>query len=149
MRILVAYFSKSGKTERAAMAIAAAVDGEIYRIRTKKKYPISFMLTVNELRKELKSGERPALAGGLPKVEQYDKILLGFPVWAGSLPPAVIGFLEKCDLRGKDVYPFFTSRGGAARKADGVIEAACGANVHPFMNATRLKKVKLDKWLGL
>ena len=56
MKILVAYFSKSGKTERAAMAIAGALDGEIYRIRTKKKYPASFMLTVAELRKEMKTG---------------------------------------------------------------------------------------------
>ena len=149
MKILVAYFSKSGKTERAAMAIAGTLDGEIYRIRTKKKYPASFMLTVAELRKEMKTGEKPALAGGLPKVEQYDKILLGFPVWAGTLPPAVVGFLEKLDLKGKDLYPFYTSRGGAARKAEGVIEAACEANVHEFVNATRLRKVKLDKWLGL
>ena len=58
MKILVAYFSKSGKTERAAMAIASAVDGEIYQIRTKKKYPLSFMLTVNELRKELKKAAK-------------------------------------------------------------------------------------------
>ena len=149
MRILVAYFSKSGNTQRAAMAIAGAVDGEIYQIKTKKKYPVSFLLTVRECKKELTSGEKPVLAGGMPKVELYDKVLIGFPVWAGSLPPAVIGFLEKLDLKGKDIYPFYTSRGGRPRKAEGVIEAATGGNVHEFMNATRLRKVNLDEWLEL
>ena len=148
MKILVAYFSRTGKTEKAAKAIAEAVDGEIYRIRTEKEYPAGFLQTVGELKKEFKTGEKPALKGDLPKAELYDKILLGFPVWAGNLPPAVIGFLEMLDLKGKDVYPFYTSYGGAPRKADGVIEAACGANVHEFLNASRPKKLKLDKWLG-
>lgn len=44
-------------------------------------------------------------------MEQYDTILLGYPIWWGVEPKIVDTFLESYDLSGKTTAPFCTSGG--------------------------------------
>lgn len=44
-------------------------------------------------------------------ISKYDTIYIGFPVWANSVPRAVISFLNNLDLEGKTVVPFCTHNG--------------------------------------
>ena len=148
MRTLVVYFSKSGRTRTVAERIAAAVGGELHEIRTEKAYPRSYLMTVLAARKEFSRGERPALASAPLNPGDYDRILLGFPIWWGTCPMAVTAFLEGQDLRGKDVWPFCTSGAGGPGRARADIEKVCpGATVHEGLKANRLDEGKIAAWL--
>jgi putative NADPH-quinone reductase len=41
----------------------------------------------------------------------YDKVVIGFPVWWYTAPTIINTFIEENDLSGKDVYIFVTSGG--------------------------------------
>lgn len=41
----------------------------------------------------------------------YDKIIIASGVWASSFPPAMIAFLGKADLKGKNITALITSAG--------------------------------------
>lgn len=58
--------------------------------------------------REEDSDARPAIAGTLPDVAQYDTILLGSPVWNVQTPMIMRTFVEGVDLAGKTVHPFVT-----------------------------------------
>ena len=48
----------------------------------------------------------------LPNVEDYDKIILIYPLWWSDLPKPVENFLRNSDLSGKKLYPIVTHGGG-------------------------------------
>lgn len=50
-------------------------------------------------------------------VEEYPNIILAFPVWAGTYPPAIGAFLKQYPLTGKRVSIIACSAGGNADKA--------------------------------
>jgi flavodoxin len=52
---------------------------------------------------------RPAIRPDLSKVEDYDKIYLGYPIWWGTAPRIIETFLEKYDVSGAKIYTFCTS----------------------------------------
>ena len=52
---------------------------------------------------------RPAIAGKVENMEQYDRIFVGFPIWWYVGPTIINTFLEQYDLTGKTVIPFATS----------------------------------------
>ena len=85
MKTLIVYFSKSGRTRRAAEEIASLLEGaDLFEIKVDKTYPPSYFKTLFEGRREFKSGERPHLAVTPPDPTPYDRILLGWPVWFGT-----------------------------------------------------------------
>ena len=122
-RILVAFFSASGVTARAAKEIAAAVGADLYEIRPQQPYTAADLDWTNKKsRSSVEMNDpaaRPAIAGELPEMDKYDTVFLGFPIWWYVQPRIVYTFLEACDVSGKTIIPFATSGGsgveGAAR----------------------------------
>ena len=92
-KILVAYFSASGVTARAAQAIAEAVGGDLYEIAPAQPYTAADLDWTNkQSRSSLEMRDtacRPALAAAVENVEQYDTVFVGFPIWWGIEPRAV------------------------------------------------------------
>ena len=122
-KTLVAYFSASGVTARAAKEIADAVGADLYEIRPAEPYS---QADLNWMDKKSRStiemndpACRPAIAGGAVDMAKYDTIFLGFPIWWYVEPRIVDTFMDGCDLTGKTLIPFATSGGsgveGAAR----------------------------------
>ena len=122
-KILVAYFSASGVTARAAREIAAAVGADLYQIRPETPYTAADLdWTKKNSRSSIEMNDaacRPAIAGEMPDAARYDAIFVGFPIWWYVEPRIVDTFLDGCDLAGKTLIPFATSGGsgiaGAAR----------------------------------
>ncbi len=52
---------------------------------------------------------RPAIAGAVENMEQYDAVFIGYPIWWGRAPKIIHTFLETYDLSGKTVAAFCTS----------------------------------------
>ena len=128
-KILVAYFSASGVTARAAQAIAAAVGGDLYEIAPAQPYTAADLDWTNkQSRSSLEMGDtacHPALAAAVENVEQYDTVFVGFPIWWGIEPRAVDIFLESGDFSGKAMVPFATSGGSGLGQIAAELTSSC------------------------
>ena len=133
-KILVAYFSASGVTARAAQAIAAAVGGDLYEIAPAQPYTAADLDWTNkQSRSSLEMGDtacRPALAAAVENVEQYDTVFVGFPIWWYIAPTIVNSFLESHDFSGKKIVLFATSGGSGMGKTEAVLHALCPDSVN-------------------
>ncbi len=58
-------------------------------------------------------------------MEQYDTVLVGFPIWWYVEPRIVDTFLESYDFSGKTLIPFATSGGSGISKAEQSLQAHC------------------------
>jgi flavodoxin len=119
MKDLIVYYSMSGNTKFAAEQIARQLGADVLPLEPEKPYPMK------GLRKFLVGG-RSALAEQAPPLRpydtdpsQYDRIILGMPVWAGMVPPPLRTFLNENRerLAGKRFAAFACSGGGNAQKA--------------------------------
>lgn len=104
-KALVAYFSYSGTTKHIAETLSAATGADLFEIRPQTPYSNVYL----ESHRELRRGARPALAGTVSDMAQYDVIFVGYPVWFHATPAPVNTFLESYDLTGKLIIPFCTS----------------------------------------
>ena len=68
--ILIAYFSKSGRTKKIAEFIASEINAPLHEIITAKKYPKTYIMTILEARKEFKRNDKPAKIRELCKNSQ-------------------------------------------------------------------------------
>ncbi len=112
---LVVYFSCTGTTQGVAEAIAKKLDADMYEIVPEQPYT-SDDLNYNDEKsrstKEMKdSSSRPAISGKIEHMEQYDRIVLGYPIWWGEAPRILATFVESYDFSGKTIIPFCTSGG--------------------------------------
>ena len=115
MKKLIAYFSVSGVTKRAAEQLACLTGADLYEIRPEKPYSREDLdWRDKQSRSSLEMmdpSSRPPLAQSVPDVSSYDMVYIGFPVWWGVAPRPVNTFIESAHLEGKPVYIFATSGG--------------------------------------
>lgn len=130
-KILVAYFSASGVTARAAEEIAAAVNGDLYEIVPAAPYTdadLDWRDAHSRSTVEMNDPTcRPAIAGALPDTAAYDTVFVGFPVWWYVEPRIVDTFIERGDFAGKTLIPFATSGGSGIAGAEKSLKAHCPA----------------------
>ena len=112
---LVAYFSASGVTAKVADMLADAVGADIHEIRPKVPYTKADLNWMNKKsRSSIEMADktiRPEIAESNVKIENYDVIFLGFPIWWYVAPTIINTFLESADFSGKKIILFATSGG--------------------------------------
>ena len=112
---LVAYFSASGVTAKVADMLADAVGADIYEIRPEVPYTkgdLNWMDKKSRSTIEMNDKTiRPALADKNAKIDQYDTIFIGFPIWWYVAPTIINTFLESYDFANKKIILFATSGG--------------------------------------
>jgi flavodoxin len=94
-----------------AEAIAEKTGGDLLSLKTKEPYSPDYDVVVKKAREDINNGVLPALSNGKIPVENYDAILLVYPIWWYKPAPAVETFLKENNLAGKDIYVFVTSGG--------------------------------------
>ena len=107
--MLVAYFSWSGNTQEMATYIAEQTGGDLLEIQPETPYPENYNECGDVALAERDNNERPAIANLPDSIDQYDTILIGYPIWWHTAPMIIGTFLESYDLTGVDVYPFTQS----------------------------------------
>ena len=152
MNALVAYFSATGTTAKAAKALANAVGGALYEIKPAVPYTsadLNWMDKSSRSSVEMKDAHsRPALADTGAPVSGHDVIFLGFPVWWYVAPTILNTFLEAYDFTGKTIVLFATSGGsGLGKSADGLRPSAPGAKIMDgrMLNG-HLNEAELSAW---
>ena len=92
-----------GNTELMAHMLKDIIGCEIIPITLKgEKYPSSYSETVVIAGDELKKNARPEIEER--DIRNYEKIILIYPLWWGTVPMPVATFLEKNDFTGKTLY---------------------------------------------
>ena len=114
-KVLVAYFSATGVTARAAQKVAEATGGEVYAITPAKPYTDADLdWRDKQSRSSVEMNDpkaRPALGGERLDVSEYDVVFIGYPIWWNQAPRLINTFIESHDLKGKAVISFATSGG--------------------------------------
>lgn len=125
-KTLVAYFSASGVTARAAKKLADREGADLFEIKPLQPYTDAD-LNWNDKKSrstvEMKDPAcRPEIAEKIQNLDDYDKIYIGFPIWWYVAPRIIETFLESYDFSGKTLCPFFTSGGSGAGKTMDILE---------------------------
>ena len=114
-KVLVAYFSATGVTARAAQKVAEATGGEVYAITLAKPYTDADLdWRDKQSRSSVEMNDpkaRPALGGERLDVSEYNVVFIGYPIWWNQAPRLINTFIESHNLKGKTVIPFATSGG--------------------------------------
>lgn len=133
--VLVAYYSAQGHTEAVAEALADELGADVFAVTPTEPYtdddlnwndPDSRVSVQHE-----DEGQRDVeLEQVTPDGwEDYDTVLLGYPIWWGIAAWPVNGFVSGNDFDGKTVIPFCTSASsGLGESADLLEELAGGGN---------------------
>jgi len=116
MKTLVAYYSRTNSTKKLAEIVAKILKADIDEIIDKKSRsgPIGFL-----------TGGRDAMGRKETKIEtkknpeKYDLVVIGTPVWAGNVTPAVRTYLTKYKFK---KAAFFCTFGGSLDKTFGEME---------------------------
>jgi flavodoxin len=123
--ILVAYFSWSGNAKALAEQVARETGGTLFEIKTVTAYPDSYNECIAVAREEQNRNARPALAGSVTNMAQYNTVILCYPNWWGTLPMGVFTFLETHDFSGKMLYPLITHGGSRFGRSLDDIKKLC------------------------
>ena len=116
-------YIEKGNTQIVAEIIADLTGGDLYHITTVEPYPDDYASMLTRAQEELDADARPELAGELPNLDDYDVIMIGYPIWHAAAPRPVLTFLERYDLSGKKLVPFNTHEGSGQSGTVSEIEA--------------------------
>lgn len=128
-KILVAYFSASGVTAKAAWKLSEAIGADLHEIKPEVPYSSA---DLNWMDKKSRSSvemndpsSRPTIAEKLADMEKYDVVFVGFPIWWYVAPTIINTFLESYDFSGKTIIPFATSGGSGMGKTNEKLGPSC------------------------
>lgn len=142
-QILVAYFSYSGTTRRAATALSEEVGADLFEISPKEEYSNVYMQSNSEIR----NNERPALSDTVENMDEYEIVFIGYPVWWHATPAPINTFLESYDLSGKLIIPFCTSGGSNIDETMPTFLNSCeGLAVYGERRISSISQI--DAWLS-
>ena len=133
MNALVAYFSATGTTAKAAKTLANAVGGELYEIKPAVPYTSADLNWRDQNSRssvEMKDpSSRPAISGQVDNMADYDVIFVGSPCWWATIAPPIATFLSSYNLSGKTVIPFMTHEGSRMGHSEKEIRELCPESV--------------------
>lgn len=152
-KILVAYFSASGVTKKAAQALSAAANADIYEIKPTVPYSKADLNWMNkQSRSSIEMNDlncRPEIESKVNDMNIYDVIFLGFPIWWYREPSIIDTFLESYDFSNKKIILFATSGGsGFGKTVEGLKKIIPTANISQgkMLNGS-IKENELKSWI--
>lgn len=114
-KILVAYYSATGSTEKVAKEIANNLNADIFKIEPKEEYTSNDLDWNDDNSRVTKEHNDETLRNIELKTttvdnwNDYDAVLIGYPIWWGIAAWPVNNFVKNNDFTGKTVIPFCTS----------------------------------------
>lgn len=152
-KVLVAYFSATGNTEKAAGYIAEETGGTLYEIVPQIPYTEDDLKYYTDCRADKEQKDplaRPAISGSVEDMASYDVIFLGYPIWHGQAPKIIYTFLESYDLSGKTIIPFCTSASSGMGSSASNLQPL--ASVATWLSGKRFSsspsKSEVEEWVN-
>jgi flavodoxin len=152
MKILIIYFSLTGRTKKIAESLAESIKGhEVQLERIESSIKARAIISDYE---RISNGDLSDFKYD-PKIENltsYDVILFGTPVWGGRQPAVFDGYIKKANASGKKFIIFCTCRflmgktmglmRAEIEKKDGLV-----INERVFKGFFRIKKAKVQNFI--
>lgn len=151
---LIAYFSASGVTAAVAKTLADALGADLFEIAPAVPYTKADLnWNDRSSRSSVEMADpssRPAVATRCEKLDDYDTVFVGFPIWWYVAPTIVNTFLEQYDWSGKTIVPFATSGGSGMGKTNAALAPSCkGARLlEGKVLPRRVSREALLAWVG-
>lgn len=119
MKTAIVYYSLNGNTDMVAKRIAGSIGADLFRIFPVKAYPDKGVKKFLWGGKSAAMKEEPELEPYDVRVEGYDQIVIGTPVWASTFTPPIRTFVKenRDALKEKKLAVFTCFSGGGADKA--------------------------------
>ncbi len=155
---LVVYFSWSGNTQEMAEYIAAQTDAYLVEIVPQQPYEGSYNdVAYGRAQEEAQNNARPAVSQAtydLIDMQDYDTVLIGFPIWWHTAPMVIGTFLEHYEWTAQDnIYPFFQGASNSNQEyydnsMSFVRGSAAGATVHDGLYCDEGATQTIDEYLS-
>jgi flavodoxin len=148
MKILIAYYSKTGNTERVAKELASKLGADIEKIIDKKNRGGVFDSIFGGRAAMKKQTTEIEIAAKNPA--DYDLAIIGTPVWASDMTPAIRTYIDKNKESLKEWAFFITSSNTEPEAMVAEIEGITGKKSIAYVgfNSEELKNQKVyDKKL--
>ena len=132
-KVLVAYYSGSGNTKRVAETLADALNADLFEITPVTPYTSADLdWTVSNSRvnreHENEALRDIALTRTTPaNWDEYDTVLIGYPIWWGIAAWPVNNFVKNNDFTGKTVIPFATSASSGMGQSGELLSEMAGS----------------------
>ena len=127
-KILVAYFSCTGTTKSLASYAADILGADLYEIVPEDPYTDEDLAYYTGGRADQEQDDpdvRPAISGSVENMDEYDTVILGYPIWHGQAPRIISTFLENYDFSQKTIVPFCTSHSSGVGSSTDNLHACC------------------------
>lgn len=134
-KTLVVYFSAQGHTEEVANKIANNLGADIFELEPVDEYSSDDLDWTDSNSRVSQEHEDESLRNielvstSVENWEDYDTVLIGYPIWWGIAAWPVDTFVKSNDFTGKTVIPFCTSSSsGLGNSGDLLAEEANSGN---------------------
>jgi flavodoxin len=152
---MIIFYSLTGNTKNIAERIREKTGGDVFEIKTVRTYPTEYSTLIEEAKRELQTGELPALEKNPPDMLLYGLVLVGSPVWWYTVSTPVMSFLRQADFAGKRISAFCTHEGGIGKFFPHFKEQAKNAVVLGGLDLYNVRQAgkddfdkAIDSWLG-
>jgi len=123
MKILVAYYSKTGNTKKVALEIARALKADVDEIIDLKKRSgiLGWLIAGRDAMKEKQTEIVTTKDPG-----DYNLVIIGTPIWAWNTTPAIRTYITQFKDKFKNVSFFITSGSTPPAKPVAYLETLAG-----------------------
>ena len=123
-------YVKVGNTEIICEIMKDMIPADSFKIEMKNPYSPVYMTCIEQAKKDLMENARPELKYMPDSIDDYDTIVLAYPNYWGTMPMAVVTFLEHFDFTGRRILPLCTNEGSGMGSSERDIKKyAPGAEV--------------------
>ena len=146
-------YVKVGNTEIVCDIMKDMIQADSFKIEMKNPYSPVYMTCIDQARKDLREKVRPELVSIPESIDDYDTVVLAYPNYWGTVPMAVVTFLEHFDFTGKTILPLCTNEGsGMAGSERDIRKYAPGAEIKKGLSITGSEaansRSSLRRWLS-
>ena len=145
-------YVKVGNTEIVCDIMKDMIQADSFKIEMKNPYSPVYMTCIDQARKDLREKVRPELVSIPESIDDYDTVVLAYPNYWGTVPMAVVTFLEHFDFTGKTILPLCTNEGsGMGGSERDIRKYAPGAQIKKGLSITGSEAANsgssLRRWL--
>lgn len=155
MKTLIVYYSYTGNTKKIANAIKNNLNCDILEVTPKIPFSNDYDEVVAEYQNNSIKDKSIEINDIEIDLKEYDKIIIGSPVWWYTICPVITSFLKEYDLSGKKIYPFATNAGWLGKTFKDIETLCPNSEVEKGMNIVFesytdnlvTSKQEIDKWI--
>lgn len=131
-KVLVVYYSATGSTEKVAKELSKNLNADLFEIVPETEYTSADLdWTDNDSRVAKEHNDKSLRDVKLKNTkvdnwENYDTVLIGYPIWWGESAWPVNTFVKANNFNGKTVIPFCTSASSGLGQSGTLLKETAG-----------------------